>query len=176
MWIGKWKDRTNRRHGLNWVKELPLLGAVFSAFHYSSATWDRKVEKVEKRLAFWKCCSLSIQGKGFIINALALSHIWHLCSVFVMPSKVASHINKGIWSFFWSGGRDLAACRSMVQPRIHGGFGFFDFQLKADGMALQWLKWFCSDSCAKWKVFFFNNFCWVFLYNGVTSLKLGSTL
>ena len=103
MWVGKWKDRTDRPHGLNWVKELPLLGAVFSASDYSSATWDPKVEKVEKRLASWKGRSLSFQGKALIINALALSQIWHLCSIFVMLTKVASHINKAIWSFLWSG-------------------------------------------------------------------------
>ena len=51
MWVGKWKDHTDRPNGLNWVKELPLLEAVFSASNYSSATWDVKVKKVEKRLA-----------------------------------------------------------------------------------------------------------------------------
>ena len=50
-----------------------------------------------------------------------------------------------------------------------------DFRLKADAMALQWLKRFRSDSCAKWKTFF-HNFYRVFLYDPVTSFKLGSTL
>ena len=93
MWVGKWKDRTDRPHGLNWVTELPLLGAVFSASDYTSATWDPKVEKVEKLLASWKGRSLSFQGKVLIINALALSQIWHLCSIFVMPAGVALQIN-----------------------------------------------------------------------------------
>ena len=51
MWVGKWKDQTDRLHGLNWVKDLPLVGALLSASDYSSAIRDPKVEKVEKRLA-----------------------------------------------------------------------------------------------------------------------------
>ena len=98
MCVGKWKDCMDQHHGLNWVKELPLLVAVLSALDYSSATWDPKVEKVEKSLASWKGRSLSFQVKA-LINTLALSQIWHLCSVFMMPSKVASHVNKAIWSF-----------------------------------------------------------------------------
>ena len=50
-----------------------------------------------------------------------------------------------------------------------------DFQLKVDAMALQWLKRFCNDSCAKWKTFF-HNFYQVFLYNPYNSFRLGTIL
>ena len=158
MWLGEWRDRTDTPHGLSWVKQLPCLGAIFSASDCSREMWEPKVEKVEKRLSAWKGRSLSYRGKSLVINALALSQIWHLCSVFVMPAWVAKRLDKAIWAFFWSGKRDLVARRNVQQPRSAGGFGVINFRLQADALALQWLRRFRADSCAKWKALFHHQY------------------
>ena len=41
--------------------------------------------KLEKRLSAWKGRQLAFQGKATVINTLALSQLWHLCHVFVVP-------------------------------------------------------------------------------------------
>ena len=151
LWLGSWKHRTDSPLGLDWVKHLPILGAVLSASDYSRETWEPRVEKVEKRLASWKGRSLSYQGKALIVNAIALSQIWHLCAVFTMPGWVASRLDKVIWSFFWAGKRDLVAHRTMYSSKFAGGFGIVDFRTKADALRLQWFRRYLTDSSAKWK-------------------------
>ena len=105
-------------------------------------------------MASWKGRNLSFQGKALIINALALSQIWHLCTVFSMPGWVAARLDKAIWPFFWGGKRDLVARRSVYGPKFAGGFGVVDFRTKANALRLQWIRRFLSVSSAKWKDMF----------------------
>ena len=154
MWLGSWKQRSDAPFGLQWVKQLPLLGATFSAGDYSEPTWEPATAKLEKRLSDWSGRKLSFQGKATIINSLALSQLWHLCHVFPVPKWAAKRINKAVWSFFWSGKRDLVARKAVCLPKSKGGFGVIDFQLKADAFALQWVKRFFASDRGKWKNFF----------------------
>ena len=38
MWAGSWKDRPDKPYGLQWVKDLPLLGATFNVGDYHLPT------------------------------------------------------------------------------------------------------------------------------------------
>ena len=154
LWAGSWKDRTDAPHGLRWVKQLPLLGATFNVGDYTIPTWEPAVAKLEKRLTAWSGRQLSFQGKTVIINTLALSQIWHLCHVFVIPKWAEKRINKVIWSFFWSGKRDLVARTTVTLPKSQGGFGVINYSLKAEAFAAQWIKRFFAPSRSKWKSFF----------------------
>ena len=154
LWAGSWKDRTDAPHGLRWVKQLPLLGATFSVGDYTIPTWEPAIAKLEKRLTAWSGRQLSFQGKTVVINTLALSQIWHLCHVFKIPSWAEKRVNKAIWSFFWSGKRDLVARTTVTLPKSQGGFGVVNFPLKAEAFAAQWIKRFFAPSRSKWKSFF----------------------
>ncbi len=48
MWLGSWKQHTDAPFGLQWVKQLPLLGATFCAGNYSELTWEPATAKLEK--------------------------------------------------------------------------------------------------------------------------------
>ena len=154
MWAGSWKDRQDTPYGLQWVKQLPLLGATFSVGDYSTPTWEPALSNLESRLSAWAGRQLSFQGKIVIINSLALSQVWHLCHIFPMPGWAGKRILTAVWNFFWSGKRDLVA-RTMVSfPKGQGGFGVINLREKADSFALQWLKRFFAPSEGKWKAFF----------------------
>ena len=47
MWAGSWKDRTDTLYGLQWVKQLPLLGATFSIGDYTTPMWEPVVSSLE---------------------------------------------------------------------------------------------------------------------------------
>ena len=72
MLLGTWKQRTDGPASLDWVKHLPVLGAVLSASDCTVETWEARVVKVEKRLASWKGRKLSYQGKHLIVDAIGL--------------------------------------------------------------------------------------------------------
>ena len=152
MWAGSWKARTNTPHGLQWVKQLPLLGATFSVGDYSIPTWEPAIAKLETRLSAWTGQQLSFQGKTVVINTLALSQIWHLHHIFTIPSWAEKHITKAIWSFFWLG--NLVARSTISLPKSQGSFGVINFSLRAESFAVQWLKQFFAPSASKWKSFF----------------------
>jgi hypothetical protein len=154
MWIGSWKDRQDNLFGIRWVTELPLLGATFSVGDYTKPTWEKPVAKLEHRLSSWQGRQLSLQGKATVINVLALSQIWHLCHVFPIPEWANKRITKAVWSFFWSGNKDLVARATVCLPKSQGGFGVINFKLKAEAFALQWVKRFFNGERAKWKDFF----------------------
>ena len=159
MWLGTWKQRTDTPFGIQYVQELPLLGAVFSALtDYSLPTWEPAVAKLEKRLSNWLGRRLSFQGKAVVINMLGLSQIWHLCHVLTLPQWAVKQINKAIWSFFWSGKRDLVARKAASLPKSRGRFGVIDVELKAEAFILQWVKRYFQPSQAKWKDFFNSTF------------------
>ena len=150
MWAGSWKDRQDTPYGLQWVKQLPLLGAIFSVGDYSTPTWEPAVSNLESRLSAWAGRQLSFQGKTVVINSLALSQVWHLCHVFPVPFWAGKRINTAVWKFFWSGKRDLVARKTVSLPKAQGGFGVINFKDKADSFALQWLKRFFAPSEGKW--------------------------
>ena len=89
---------------------------------------------------------------------LALSQIWHLCHVFTLPKWAVTRINKAIWSFFWSGKRDLVARKVVSLSKSRGGFGVIDVELKAEAFILQWVKRYFQPSRAKWKDLFNSTF------------------
>ena len=154
MWAGSWKDRSDKPYGLQWVKDLPLLGATFNVGDYHLPTWEPAVAKLEARLSAWSGRSLSFQGKAVVINTLALSQIWHLCHVFTIPRWATQRITKAVWSFFWSGKKDLVKRSTVCLPKSQGGFGLINFEQKAPAFALQWIKRYFDPEQSKWKNFF----------------------
>jgi hypothetical protein len=154
MWLGAWKHRQDSPHGIKWVKELSLLGATISAGDYSTSTWEPPVAKLERRLSAWKGRQLTFQGKTAVINTLALSQLWHLCHVFVVPEWAVKRIKKAVWGFFWSRRKELESRRTVCLPKAQGGFGLIDFELKAKAFCLQWVRHYFLPSPAKWKAFF----------------------
>ncbi len=124
-------------------------------------------------LLSWRSICRTGQGVNCPFKARRPLSTLLLClrsGIYVMFSLSLSgqrkRINKAVWSFFWSGKRDLVARKAVCLPKSKGGFGVIDFQLKADAFALQWVKRFFASDRGKWKNFFTF---FVLLRFGVTS-------
>ena len=88
-------------------------------------------------------------------ETLALSQIRHLGHVFPFPDWAGKRIDKALWTFFWSGKRDLVARTPVNLPKVQDGFGVVNFRLKAEAFALQWLKRFFLSSVGRWRKHYF---------------------
>ena len=154
MWAGSWKDRSNKPYGLKWVKHLLLFRATFNVGDYHLPTWEPAVAKLETCLSGGSGRSLSFQGKAVVINTLSLSQIWHLCHVFLIPRWASKRVTNVVWSFFWSGKKDLVRRSTVCLPRSQGGFRVINFEQKAQAFALQWIKRYFDPERSKWKNFF----------------------
>ena len=61
-----------------------------------------------------------------------------------------------VWTFFWSGKRDLVARSTVCLPKSQGGFGVINFSFKAQAFVLQWVKrYFLSDREVQVEVLFY---------------------
>ena len=90
-----------------------------------------------------KCRSrpLSFCGKALIANSLALSRVWYVASLVHIPSWVCAELEKLLFSFiFWSGRRDLVACKVLIHPKGSGGFLIVYVKFKVAALLVQWVR------------------------------------
>ena len=62
-----------------------------------------------------------------------------------MPAWVLKELSSLVFSFFWSGKRELVARTSVVQCPLFGGFSVVDIKLKVCSLLGQWVRRFVSS-------------------------------
>ena len=102
--------------------------------------WRPRINAVEKCLNSWRGRSLSYSGKALVVNALALSRVWYIASLISMPDWVAIELNTLVFSFFWSGKRDLVARDVVHHSTLQGGFGVVSVRYKVHELLAQWVR------------------------------------
>ena len=83
---------------------------------------------------------LTMAKLNLIVNALALSRVWYIASLIPMPDCVSSELNTRVFSFFWSGKRDLVAGDVVYHSTCHGGFGVVSVRYKAQALLAHWVR------------------------------------
>ena len=66
-------------------------------------------------------------------------------SVPYMPDLVASELNPLVFSFFWSGKRDLVATNVVHHSTLQGGFGVVSVRYKVCALLAQWVCRYTTD-------------------------------
>lgn len=92
----------------------------------------------------WRSRSLSFRGKAPVNNALALSRVWYVASLIHMPGWVEKELPRLVFSFSWSGKRELVSRSTVVQSHIFGGFSVVNVKFKVYVSSLMSL-WFTSS-------------------------------
>ena len=64
----------------------------------------------------------------------------YIASLISMPDWVASELNTLIFSFFWSGKRDLVARDLVHHSTPQEGFGVVSFRYKVHALLAQWVR------------------------------------
>ena len=90
MRAGSWKDCQDTPYGLQWVKQLPLLGATFSVGDYSTPTWEPAVNSLETRLSAWAGRQLSFRCHFGPVDTL----IWRSGSSFGRANEILWHVQR----------------------------------------------------------------------------------
>ena len=68
---------------------------------------------------------------------MALSRVWYIASLISMSDWVASELNTLIFSFFWSGKRDLVARDVVHHFTFQGDFGVVSVRYKVHVLLAQ---------------------------------------
>ena len=155
LWLGPWRHRTDPPVSLRWSSlSIPFLGTVLGPEATESDNFQRRIDALQNVLNSWRQRQLSFRGKALVTNALALSGMWYVISCMALPSWVISAVNKEIYSFLWSGKKELVSRNTIHQPVADGGLNFPSFALRASAFHVQWIKRYFDPKDAKWKSFF----------------------
>ena len=102
--------------------------------------WRPRIKEVDHVLKSWRSRSLSFGGKAQVINALALAPVWYVASLVHMPAWVRKELCRLVFSFFWSGKRELVARTAITQSPLFGGFFVVDVSFKVRALLGQWVR------------------------------------
>ncbi|PFX17278.1 Transposon TX1 uncharacterized 149 kDa protein [Stylophora pistillata] len=154
LWLGRWSGRPHPPVNLHWnSSKLKILGVFIGVGDLESDNWRPRIDAVHRVLKSWRSRSLSFQGKALIINALALFRIWYVASLIPMPAWALKELYLLVFTFFWSGKRELVSRVTVSQPSLFGGFAVVDIKLKVWALLGQWesvqLSQFTTDGCAQ---------------------------
>ncbi len=123
--------------------------------------WDEVVNKVEKRLNFWKQRALFLKGKVLVLNSLFLSKMWYVLSVVSLPMWVYKRIKTMILKFLWDGKPSKIAYNTIIGKVEDGGLGLIDPWLRMKSMRIKMVKKFLNEDYIPWKsvMSYFINKC-----------------
>ena len=148
LWLGSWRDRAEAPVAINWTStKIKVLGIFIGNAGIEEANWLPRIEAVRNCLNSWRHRALSFKGKTLVLNALALSKIWYVGSLVVMPPWAKLQLDKLIYDFLWSGKPDLVSREVVVQNCERGGLALVAMEKKINALLVQWVKRFkCSLS------------------------------
>ena len=145
LWLGPWANRSDPPVALDWSSvKIKVLGVFLGPGNLDEDNWKPCIAAVENTLLSWRQHILSFQGRGLVINALALSRVWYVASLIRMPSWVFGELLRLVFSFFWKDKKDLVSRAVVVQAPSVGGFSVVDVKLKVQSLLVQWVRRFVT--------------------------------
>ena len=141
LWLGGWSGRLDPPITLEWTSGMiKVLGVFIGIGDLEEANWRPRITAVKNTLNSWRQRHLSYRGRALIINALALSRIWYVASLVLMPDWVLRELNTLVFNFFWKGKKDLVTKSIVCQPFLFGGFSVVSIKSKVWALHVQWAR------------------------------------
>lgn len=101
-------------------------------------------DKIEKRLATWKCEFLSYGGRTILINSCLSSVPMYMMGSYLLPEQVHHKIDSIISKFFWEGlekKRKYHMMRwdALTRTKDFGGLGFINTRVMNKALLCKWI-------------------------------------
>lgn len=87
------------------------------------------MDRIQKKLKGWKEKSLSFEGRGVLIRAVAQAIPTYIMSCFLLPKGLCDRIERVVCSFWWGGSDNKKKIHwtkkeNLFKSKHSGGFGF----------------------------------------------------
>jgi hypothetical protein len=102
------------------------------------------VTKIEKKLATWRCGSLSYGGKSILINSCLSSIPMYMMGLYLLPAQTHHKMDAIRARFFWEGleGKKkyhMLRWEALCRPREDGGLGFVNTKMMNEALLCKWI-------------------------------------
>ena len=122
---------------------MKYLGLPLSAKFKDKTIWNPILEKMERRLAGWKCLYLSKGGRVTLIKSTLSNLPTYFLSLFPMLATIANRIEKLQWNFLWGGIGD--------EPKFHlVKWATVCSLISSGGLGIRKLRFFNEALLGKW--------------------------
>ena len=155
MWLGAWKNRTEKPFGFKWPHEPVLALGVYFSYDLERANvlnFEEKITTLEKTLNNWKQRKLTLIGKINIVKTLRLSKLIYSASLLSIPKGLIEKINKIIFNFIWDNKPAKIKRKTIIAEKKCGGLRMVDFEMMERSLKIAWVKRIIENCDASWKI------------------------
>jgi hypothetical protein len=141
LWIGQWKNRTDKPLGLKWTSsEVELTGVYIGNDRKAASRKSYEIIKndIKNKLSYWNTKYISLKGKARTLNIFILSKLWYCLECMDIPSDILDEINRMIKAYFW---KDLhqRELKVLCYPYEKGGLNLESITIKMKTFRIKWL-------------------------------------
>uniref|UniRef100_A0A2N9HBE7 Reverse transcriptase domain-containing protein n=1 Tax=Fagus sylvatica TaxID=28930 RepID=A0A2N9HBE7_FAGSY len=138
------------------ARPMTYLGIPLGTKFNFKTIWNPVIEKMERRLAGWKCLYLSKGGKLTLIKSTLSNLPTYFLSLFCIPSEVANHLEKLQRDFLWNGMGEqpkfhLVKWATVCEPIHNGNLGVKNLRFFNQSLLGKWLWRYRMDGEALWR-------------------------
>ncbi len=153
LWLGSNKYNKSKPFGIKWPKSLKILGIHIS--HDSELmnlkNFDEKLEKMKKKLNFWKMRDLTLYGKVLLIKTYGISQLLYVSSVLNVPRGIIDEAEQILYEFLWGGNSHKIKKNVIIQTYENGGHKMIDLNEMLKAQKLKWVIKAINDNDLIWK-------------------------
>ena len=124
LWLGPWRQRTERPLNFIWMKELLKVLAIHISYNKAGnerKNVNQKIENLNAKLGTWRSHQLSISGRCLIVKSLGISQIVHSAAVLDIHKDYIAKIQSSIFKFIWKEKQDKIKRVVLYQDYERGG-------------------------------------------------------
>ena len=149
LWVGKWTNRQDKPHDLDWYNDKVELLGVFvgnrkTPAQYrqlSSINFEDIKEKIKSKTYYWKGNNLSIKGKIRVSNSFILSKLYFRLEVVDILVEDVKEIETMLFDFIWNGKKAVRVNRNVLLLGYEsGGLQLYDMIERIKIMRVKWLR------------------------------------
>lgn len=123
---------------------MKYLGIPISSVRLTVADFAASPDKLEKRLATWKCGHLSYGGKAILVNSSLTSIPMYTMGVYLLPETTHQMMDSIRVRFFWEGLENkrkyhMVKWEALCRPKEFGGLGFNNTRVMNAALRCKWI-------------------------------------
>jgi len=143
LWVGAWRNRTDKPKGLKWSSSVVKSLGVYIGNNREEAGirgFEEIKESIKNKLKYWKGKGISLKGKVRVINTSILAKIWFTCEIHDIPIIIKDEINLLLSTFLWEGKYHQRSLVGLMEDYSRGGLRLDSIENKVKMYRINWLS------------------------------------